>query len=250
MNTNTTNTTPAAVKFPHLWAEIEAETEQRTADTLHYISAGWFPSWAIEHHNDPDRGLKQHSTARRWEQYQNGEITREKAVELASRRAVKEIEKRKAEKLGQLEAAANAPALVDMSINVTWARSRTWGYNPTAEVWAHGRTTGHASGCGYDKQSTAVAEALNLNPSALRVLYELGEEAMSQGESPRSKTACTGYHWGSLIGYGSGYGVLPYFEGGVGVNCFWSIFKKAGFDVKCAGSGKTFDVYTVTKEAA
>ena len=66
--TTTNNTTAAAQTFPRLLAEINANYDRLTADTFHYIRLGWFPSWANEHHNDPDRGLKQHSTARRWEQ--------------------------------------------------------------------------------------------------------------------------------------------------------------------------------------
>lgn len=244
--TTTNNTTAAAQTFPRLLAEINANYDRLTADTFHYIRLGWFPSWANEHHNDPDRGLKQHSTARRWEQYKAGEITREKAIELAERRAVNEIEKSRVGKIASLEAAANAPRISSASVTVEWAKSRTWGANPTAELlnMGDGRTVGHASGCGYDKESAAIAEAMNASPAALRILYELGEAALERGESPRSTSACSGYHWGGCIGYGAGYSVLPYWEGGVGSSCFWDILKKAGYTVRHAGSGKMFDCYT------
>lgn len=55
-------------------------------------------------------------------------------------------------------------------INVDWHRSRMWGSNPRAEVWANLRgvrsdcTNGTASGCGYDKESAAVDSALEDNP--------------------------------------------------------------------------------------
>lgn len=242
----TTTTTTAEKTFPRLLAEINTNYDRLTVDTFHYIRLGWFPSWASEHHNDPDRGIKQYSTARRWEQYRAGDITREKAVDLAERRAVKEIEKSRAGKISSLEAAANAPRVSSASISVEWTKSRTWGANPTAELLniGYGRTVGHASGCGYDKESAAIAEAMNASPAALRVLYELGEAALERGESPRSASACTGYNWGKCIGYGAGYSVLPYWEGGVGSSCFWDILKKAGYTVRHAGSGKTFDCYT------
>ena len=252
MTTNTTTTSPAAQMFPHLCAEIRADEQRRKENTAAYILRGYMPTWAERERTEGDRGLKQYSTPRRWEQYQRGEIDRAKAVELATKRAAKEIEKDTAAKLAQLEAAATAPRFDSVSISVTWAKSRTWGANPTAEVLNLGdrRTVGHASGCGYDKESAAIAEALNQNPAALRVLYELGESALAQGDSPRSKTACTGYHWGGCIGYGAGYSVLPYFEGGVGSSCFWSIFQKAGFSVRLAGSGKMFDCWTLQKGVA
>ena len=247
MTTTNTNTTRAADVFPLLYAEIGANYDRRTLDLFHYIERGYMPSWSAEHQTDPDRGLKQYSTPRRWEQYQTGDITREKAVELAKRRAVAEVEKSRAAKLARIESAAVAPVLSSASITVEWAKSRTWGANPTAELlnMGNGRTTGHASGCGYDKESAAIAEAMNADPSALRILYELGEAALSRGEDPRSKTACTGYHWGGCIGYGAGYDVLPYWEGGVGSSCFWSILEKAGYTVRHAGGGKMFDCWTL-----
>ena len=245
MKTTNINTRAAEI-FPRLYAEIGANYNRRTADLFQYIEVGYMPTWNPEHQSDPDRGLKQYSTPRRWEQYQNGEITREKAIEFAKRRAVAEIEKSRAAKLARIESAAAAPVIDSASVSVTWAKSRTWGANPTAELLdGHSvRTMGHASGCGYDKESAAIAEAMNANPSALRILYELGEKALERGESPKSKTAVSGYHWSNCIGYGAGYDVLPYFEGGVGSDCFWSILQKAGYTVRHAGSGKMFDCWT------
>lgn len=55
-------------------------------------------------------------------------------------------------------------------INVDWHRSRMWGRNPRAEVWANlagirvDYTNGTVSGCGYDKESAAVDLALKDNP--------------------------------------------------------------------------------------
>lgn len=250
--TNTTTTSPAAQMFPRLCAEIRADEQRRKENTAFYILRGYMPTWAERERTEGDRGLRQYSTPRRWEQYQRGEIDREKAVELATKKAAKKIEQDTAAKLAQLEAAATAPRFDSVSISVTWAKSRTWGANPTAEVLNLGdrRTVGHASGCGYDKESAAIAEALNQNPAALRVLYELGESALARGDSPRSKSACSGYHCGCCLGYGAGYSVLPYFKGGVGSSCFWSIFQKAGFSVRLAGSGKMFDCWTLQKGGA
>ena len=57
-----------------------------------------------------------------------------------------------------------------ISINIEYKRNRTWGWNPTATVTASldgvrtDTTTGTASGCGYDKLSTAVCYAFRENP--------------------------------------------------------------------------------------
>ena len=162
------------------------------------------PTWAEEHHRDLDRGLKQYSTARRWEQYKAGEITREKAVELATKRALKEIEKDTAAKLARLDRVAVAPDLTFISISVDWVRSRTWGNNPHAEARTNtGTFSGTASGCGYDKESAAIAEALNQCDSVLKVLYTLKENGLRAGLSDKSKTAACGRSNGDICGYGA-----------------------------------------------
>lgn len=161
------------------------------------------------------------------------------------------IDKDTAKKVGRLESVANTADSTGFSVAVTWAKSSTWGYNPTAEVTSDTRrASGRASGCGYDKESAAIADALNQIPAALRVLYTLAEKALTEGKTPYSKTATSGYSWGNVIGYGSGYTVLPYFEGGVGSSCFWSIFQAAGYEVRKTTTGKRFDCWVLDRSAA
>ena len=112
-----------------------------------------------------------------------------------------------------------------------------------------GTFTGTASGCGYDKESAAIAEALNQCDSVLQLLYTYKENALAAGESDESKTASCGRSNCSIIGYGAGYGAIPYFEGGVGSSCFWSILKKCGFTVT-GHHGTHSDFYTIEKEIA
>ena len=238
--------TAGAELFPRLWAKIDADAARRKAERAEIISLGYLRHWAPEHRRPNDERLRDYSTARRWEQYQAGEITRAQAVEYATRRGAAEIDKEAEKKRRRLDAAAQALPITDAGIYVNWTRSRTWGHNPHAEFYGAGdRTDGTASGCGYDKRSAAVAQALNKSPAALRILFELGEKAMEAGETPRRDTA-TGYNWSGPIGYGAGYGVLPYYEGGVGVSCFWAILRKAGYTVTEAG-GNTWDAYTIAR---
>lgn len=235
-----TETKGESPMFENIKNAIEAEAAKKTADTLHFIRYGFMPSWAEEHRTNADRGLEQYSTAARWNAYKAGRLTRDKAVEYASKRAAAEVERWRATQLSKLHAAEAAPALNFVSISVEWKRSSTWGANPTATTGSNYTTaTGKASGCGYDKESAAIAEALNQDPAVMRELYALADQALAEGVSYRE-----------FIGYGSGYNIVPYFEGGVGSSCFWSIFKRMGFTVRCAGSGKMFDCYTVEKEVA
>lgn len=133
--------------------------------------------------------------------------------------------------------------MTSVKISVEWKRSAMWGSNPNAECWASfinkdGNRdsvyiqSGSIGGCGYDKLSTAVAKCLSQVDAVLKPLYELKNENIDAKNN-------------DLIGYGAGYGILPYIEGGVGVSCYDRIFKKIGFDFKQVASGKTFDVFTI-----
>lgn len=236
--------------FENLEKAIEAQTTEKLEICRFYIENGYCPSWAIEHRTNPDRGLKEYSTPAKWEAYQAGTLAREKAVEIAVKRGTRNIMKWKERQIEKLHTAAAAPTLADVDISVEWKRNSTWGANPTADVrTVDGWFTGHASGCGYDKESAAVAEALNQSAAVRKVLYTLAENALQNGKS-FSRFANGNVSWGDVIGYGSGYAVLPYFEGGVGVSCFWSILKNAGYEIRHVSNGKMYDCYFVSRKAA
>lgn len=212
---------------------IETVEHDKTT-TKFFIENGFCENWNEESKKFSDNGIRRYSTETRWNQYQNGTISREKAVNFAVKRMNKKKDADLIKKLDKLLKVADAPELTNASIYVEYRKSFTWGYCPSVEMYSNtGNSSGYASGCGYDKESAAVAEALNKNDSFLKVLYTLKENALVAGGSDYSKTACTGVDNRNIIGYGSGYSVLPYFEGGVGVNCYWDILKKAGFEVSC-----------------
>lgn len=107
---------------------------------------------------------------------------------------------------------------------VDWKKSRTWGKNPHTELIVGGDTyRSTASGCGYDKESTAIAEVLNICPGTLKILYDVKEAALAGDGDISNENA---------IGYGAGYGALPYYEQGVGVNTLVAILEKGGYEVK------------------
>lgn len=143
------------------------------------------------------------------------------------------------EALEKLQNVENAGELDYINISIDWVRSSVGENNPRVEAYINGSSfNGHASGCNYDKESAAVARALNQSYRVLKVLYILKENGLKEGK--------TSNH--DILGYGSGYGVLPAFEGGVGVNCFWQILEKAGYKVE-SHYGKRSDFYNITKEA-
>lgn len=135
-----------------------------------------------------------------------------------------------------------------------WKRSRMWGSNPSAECWysfkdAAGQynsgycVSGSIGGGGYDKGSTAVANVLNQINEVLKPLYAKKDKHI-KGIAPNRQNEAHR----DLFGYGSGYGILPSIEGGVGVSCYPKIFESIGYKFSTQASGKTFDVYTITKK--
>lgn len=245
--------------FEKLYKEIARNYEKDRKEAAFFAEHGYYPSWAEEHRNNPDNGLERLSTPAKWQAYKAGTLDRKKAVELATIREQKQISKKEEMTLRKMRAAENAPDLSYCSITVEWSKSSTWGSNPTATVRTNtGVYSGHASGCGYGKESAAVAEALNQCPAVLKMLYIQKEKGLKTppkkgrpmtplvDEAHEKREARTSNN--SIIGYGSGYGTLPYFEGGVGVSCFRSIFEKCGFKWTNTSSGKTFDSYHVEKQ--
>ena len=133
----------------------------------------------------------------------------------------------------------NLPQIESLTIEVLWKNNSTWGANPTAEAYVNGIgfvSSGLVTGCGYDKQSTAVANVLNQVPQFKKIMFELKD---------KTKNAKLKNH--EVFGYGSGYGILPSFEGGVGVSCYDRIFNKIGYKFETIASGKNFDVFKITK---
>lgn len=140
----------------------------------------------------------------------------------ASRRLARELDKI----AGVLEFSNNngGPALPrPVVVQIHWTRNRTWGATAKASD-NYGHTGEVASGCGYDKQSTALASVLNMHPLIMRRLYAAADKLAGKQENYRKE-----------IGYGAGYSVLPYFEGGVGVSSHVQILERLGYKVTWSG---------------
>lgn len=126
---------------------------------------------------------------------------------------------------------AERPDVKNIRIKLDWRKS-IYGYNPHARYWCtfvdgsekYGEHS--CSGCGYDKASTVVAAVFN--------------------------ECCTGMLWRKRNSkkqkpYGVRFSWRPYFEGGVGVECYRSIcafLGKRGKFEHVAWSD-TFDQYEV-----
>jgi len=145
------------------------------------------------------------------------------------------------QKLNKVDTIKNSKAIDSITITIEWKKSRTWGSNPRAEAQVNYKDnysdrfySSSIGGCGYDKESTALAQVLNQVNGLLKLLYKAKNKATDKRNS-------------DLIGYGSGYGILPSLEGGVGVSCYYGIMKHIGLKFEHIVNGKTFDVYKISK---
>lgn len=126
----------------------------------------------------------------------------------------------------------------EIVINIEWRKSSTWGNCPRAEAlvkYADGTyktLDGYrASGCGYDKESTVIAEIFN---DTLK--YELWKK---EGEEIDIKSVPYGIRLS--------FDFSPYYEGGVGTSCYYRISDFIGGKFENISSGRTFDVYKFSR---
>ncbi len=162
--------------------------------------------------------------------------------------------KKEADQAAEIQAHKDQPAIKELIISIEWKKSYMWGMNPHAEAAAHFKDQAHqferrngytASGCGYDKASTVVAEIFN---DFLR--YKLYQPHKWTDSINGEKTAHPYgvYYYGGKTGKVSedGYIWKPGYNGGVGVNCYFQIGKFIGGEFEQIASGKSFDVFKYT----
>lgn len=125
----------------------------------------------------------------------------------------------------------------ELRIDVEWKKSRWWGNCPRAEwrCWFKDGSfmsgSEYASGCGYDKLSQVVADAFN---------------RVAKGMAWRKRNSRKKAPYGiSHVGSGADKGWLPYFEGGIGSNCYYAIAKFLGGKMAW-DEGRTWDRFVFT----
>jgi hypothetical protein len=154
------------------------------------------------------------------------------------KKETKEV-REKAKTAARIEAEKNQKPVSRIKINIEWSKSRTWGRNPHLEAWVsfkdgtseYYKTT--CSGCGYDKESTVIADVFN---QFLKYkLWGLSEKAIEGGHGSGDKGPAP-------------YGINRYefgrsYAGGIGTSCYRAISEYIGGKWENIASGKTFDVY-------
>lgn len=138
--------------------------------------------------------------------------------------------RKEAKRLAKIEAEKNQKPVKSIDFSIEWRRSRTWGNCPRLDAFiiyqdgSTNRVSSYASGCGYDKESTVIADVFNL---ALKYkIYQLTE--------------------GIKLPYGVRNDYYKGYSGGIGVNCYFDIAKAIDGEFLRTATGKTFDAYKLT----
>lgn len=147
----------------------------------------------------------------------------------------------------KMERIFSAPRLNYLKFEVTYTKSRTWGWVPHVELWAgdRGRTWYHekatASGCGYDKASAATDHALHGNKELAAAWQRLAIENYAKIKKFRA------VHNYSFIGYyARGFEkageFLPHMSfDAAGLEVLKSYLDALGWKKEAWVSGRTFD---------
>lgn len=161
----------------------------------------------------------------------NSKEVTDKLPEVVVRKIRARVSKRERNEMNnammKLDAAWSAEVPQDISIHVEWVKNGVYGLNPRATVFAGSfSSTGRASGCGYDKESAAVANALNRNASVMKIWCE---HADNGGSFPYSM-------------YCNDDTPVPSMDGGCGMSSVRNVFESLGYSWS-ESHGKSFDYY-------
>lgn len=144
------------------------------------------------------------------------------AEKLAARREAKRLQ----EEQERINLEKNQKPVKEIVITIEWKKSNVWGSNPNceAEICFQDGTFERSpiykcSGCGYDKESTVIADVFN---DYLK--YTLWNKSQDQ-------LLRKGHKWEEENGapYGvNGNNSNRYFAGGIGTSCYYEISKFIG----------------------
>lgn len=183
--------------------------------------------------------LNFYTTNLRQEQYKEGKISIDKFKACAKTKMLKETKKQLDKELKELEKVENNHKIFDNLYIQISSKKTNMGYQFKATLsdgfeTIEGRYTG---GWGYDKLSSAISEVLNEYLPLKELLYNYKEKYLFENKLLQANNR-------EIFGYGSGYGILPYFECGVGVSSYYKIFNTIGLEFKQLND----TLYIITKK--
>ena len=137
-------------------------------------------------------------------------------------------------------------------IDVNWKKNHTWGANPNAEVWTseYLGESGSVGGCGYDKESTAIARPFNRSKQMAKIAIiakYLDTKYKDVDWKEKYEKGIYTYSNGVLFSIFHDNGI--YWEGGVGASSFMNCIKTAGYKMDAEFHPKHGDYYSLSLKA-
>lgn len=165
----------------------------------------------------------------------------------------RKIANRRQHSLAEIEDHKNQKPVKSLTISIVWHKSRTWGYCPSAEaaIEFHDGTFQRtdkpykASGCGYDKESTVIAEIFNDYLKYKLYQKHPWKDRINQ-ETTNFPYGVTYYNGTTQAPREDGYIYKPSFSAGVGTSCYYKISEFIGGKFESIASGKSFNVFKYT----
>jgi phenylpyruvate tautomerase PptA (4-oxalocrotonate tautomerase family) len=158
--------------------------------------------------------------------------------EKATRKLERQQAKKEAKEIARIAAEKAQKPVKKITISIEWKKSATWGANPHCTASVHFKDGSYedspvykASGCGYDKESTVIADVFNAY-----LKYKLWEKPEVDEKAPYG-----------LYLRGRGDNRYVSYNGGVGTNCYYNIAEYIGGKFTRVATGKTYDAYTYTE---
>lgn len=140
----------------------------------------------------------------------------------------------------------------DIRIDVNWKKNQTWGANPTAEIWTD-EYLGESSsvgGCGYDKESTAIAEPFNRSTQMAKIAIiakYLDTKFKDLDWKEKDEKGIYAYSYGVRFSIFHDNGI--YWESGVGASSFMNCIRTAGYKMDAEFHPKHGDFYKLSLKA-
>lgn len=183
--------------------------------------------------------LNFYTTNLRQEQYKEGKISIDKFKACAKTKMLKETKKQLDKELKELEKVENNHKIFDNLYIQISSKKTNMGYQFKATLSDGFETIegNYTGGWGYDKLSSAISEVLNEYLPLKELLYNYKEKYLFENKLLQANNH-------EIFGYGAGYGILPYFEGGVGVSSYYKIFNSIGLEFKQLND----TLYIITKK--
>ncbi len=144
--------------------------------------------------------------------------------------------KKEAAELARIEREKNQKTVREIKISIEWRKSRMYGNNPflDAQIWfkdgSYESMTSTCSGCGYDKESTVIADVFNAFLK-YKLYPPLNKTDRDREDGPP---------------YGIYINQNRHYSGGIGTTCYYAIADAIGGKFENTASGKTYDAYKYT----